>query len=115
MLAAALPKFSKLATISLILVTATGLFNGLLELALNPVVQSARRPCSPPATACCSSARPCCAGLIALLGANIRWRLLPHIAQHKVDRDRGVGGDWSVTIMGVAFGLAVVLSRAPVS
>ncbi|WP_433266984.1 copper resistance D family protein [Actinosynnema sp. CS-041913] len=113
LLAEALPKFSKLATISLILVSVTGLFNGLLELALNPVVGL-------PGSLFTTSyglvlvGKIVCAALLAVLGANIRWRMLPHIAQHKTTAIVG----WAaveLTIMGIAFGLAVVLSRAPVS
>jgi putative copper resistance protein D len=51
---------------------------------------------------------------LALLGANIRWRLLPAIAKHQATAVFG----WAaaeLTIMGVAFGLAVVLASAPVS
>ena len=113
LLAEALPKFSKLATLSLALVTATGLFNGLLELGLNPVV-------SLPGSLFTTSygllliGKALCAGVLALLGANIRWRLLPHIAKHQPTAVFG----WAaveLTIMGVAFGLAVVLASAPVA
>jgi len=113
LLAAALPKFSKVATISLVVVAATGLFNGLLELVLNPVVPF---PQSLVTTGygLLFLGKLVCAVLIAVLGAHIRWRLLPKISQHKVTAIV----QWAVlevTIMGVAFGLAVVLSRAPVS
>lgn len=113
LLAEALPKFSKLATISLVLVTVTGLFNGLLELGLSPVV-------SLPGSLVTTSygllliGKACCAGALALLGANIRWRLLPHIAKHRPTAVLG----WAaaeLAIMGVAFGLAVVLASAPVA
>jgi putative copper resistance protein D len=113
LLAEALPKFSKLATLSLALVTATGLFNGLLELGLNPVV-------SLPGSLFTTSygllliGKAVCAAALALLGANIRWRLLPHIAKHEPTAVFG----WAaveLTIMGVAFGLAVVLASAPVA
>jgi putative copper resistance protein D len=113
LLAVALPKFSKVATIALIVVAATGLFNGLLELILNPVIPF---PQSLYTTGygLLFLGKAVCAGLIALLGAHIRWRLLPKISQHKVTAIV----QWAVlevTIMGVAFGLAVILSRAPVS
>ena len=113
LLAEALPKFSKLATISLVLVTVTGLFNGLLELGLNPVV-------SLPGSLFTTSygllliGKALCAGALALLGANIRWRLLPHIAKHQPTAVFA----WAaveLTVMGVAFGLAVVLASAPVA
>ncbi|QFZ16093.1 copper resistance D family protein [Saccharothrix syringae] len=113
LLAEALPKFSKLATVSLVLVSVTGLFNGILELALNPVVTL-------PGSLFTTSyglvllGKVVCAAGLAVLGANIRWRMLPHIAQHKPTALVG----WAaveLAIMGVAFGLAVVLSRAPVA
>lgn len=113
LLATALPRFSKVATISLIVVTATGLFNGLLELGLSPVHDL---PGSLFTTGygLVFVGKALCAGAIALLGANVRWRLLPQIEKHKVT----AVVTWAsveVAIMGVAFGLAVVLSRAPVS
>ncbi|MEU5691059.1 CopD family protein [Actinosynnema sp. NPDC020468] len=113
LLADALPKFSTLATVSLVLVSVTGLFNGLLELALNPV-----NPL--PGSLFTTSyglvlvGKFVCAGLLALLGANIRWRLLPHIAAHRTTAVVA----WAtveLVVMGIAFGLAVVLSRASVT
>ncbi|GAA3460468.1 copper resistance D family protein [Saccharothrix longispora] len=113
LLAEALPKFSKLATVALALVTVTGLFNGVLELALNPVI-------SLPGSLFSTSyglvlvGKALCAVALGLLGANIRWRLLPHIAQHRTTALVA----WAaveLAVMGVAFGLAVVLSRAPVA
>jgi len=113
LLAVALPKFSRVATISLIVVAVTGLFNGLLELILNPVVPFPQSLFTT-GYGLLFLGKALCAGAIALLGAHIRWRLLPKISQHKVTAIV----QWAileVTIMGVAFGLAVVLSRAPVS
>ncbi|MBY8850541.1 copper resistance D family protein [Saccharothrix longispora] len=113
LLAEALPKFSKLATVALALVTVTGLFNGVLELALNPVIGL-------PGSLFTTSyglvlvGKAVCAVALGLLGANIRWRLLPHIAQHRTTALVA----WAaveLAVMGVAFGLAVVLSRAPVA
>ncbi|GLZ32644.1 copper resistance protein CopD [Lentzea sp. NBRC 105346] len=113
LLATALPRFSKVATVCLIVVSATGLFNGLLELVLNPVE---KLPGSLFTTGygLLVVGKALCAGAIALLGANVRWRLLPHIEKHRAT----AVATWAameVTIMGVAFGLAVVLSRAPVT
>lgn len=113
LLAEALPKFSKVATVSLVLVTVTGLFNGLLELGLNPVV-------SLPGSLFTTSyglvlvGKAVCAVVLAVFGANIRWRLLPKIAKHQPT----AVVKWAtaeVAIMGVAFGLAVVLASAPVA
>ena len=113
LLSEALPRFSKIATISLVLVTMTGLFNGLLELGLNPVVKF-------PGSLVTTSyglvlvGKALCAVALALLGANIRFRLLPKIAKHQPTAVI----KWAaaeLTIMGVAFGLAVVLAGAPVA
>jgi putative copper resistance protein D len=113
LLAEALPEFSKMATISLALVSVTGLFNGLLEMSLNPVVHL---PGSLVSTGygLVLVGKTLCAGALALLGANIRWRLLPHIAAHKTTALVGWAA-MELTVMGIAFGLAVVLSRAPVA
>jgi putative copper resistance protein D len=54
-----------------------------------------------------------CTGAIALLGAQVRWRLLPQIIRH----NRTALATWAtleLTVMGLAFGFAVVLTRAPV-
>ncbi|MEU4801445.1 CopD family protein [Actinosynnema sp. NPDC023587] len=113
LLAEALPKFSKLATVSLVVVSVTGLFNGLLELALNPVNTL-------PGSLFTTSyglilvGKIACAAVLAVLGANIRWRMLPHIARHRTTAIVGWAA-FELTVMGVAFGLAVVLSRAPVA
>jgi putative copper resistance protein D len=113
LLAEALPKFSKLATVSLVLVSATGLFNGLLELNLNPVVELPESLFTT-GYGLVLVGKIVCSGLLAVLGANIRWRLMPHIAQHRTTALLA-WATMELTIMGIAFGLAVVLSRAPVS
>ncbi|MFD5824011.1 copper resistance D family protein [Lentzea sp. NPDC060358] len=113
LLAIALPKFSKIATVCLVVVAVTGLFNGVLELVLNPVVPFLESLFTT-GYGLLLLGKMVCTALIALLGAHIRWRLLPRISQHEVTAIV----QWAVlevTIMGVAFGLAVVLSRAPVS
>ncbi|SDH60411.1 putative copper resistance protein D [Lentzea fradiae] len=113
LLALALPKFSRIATVSLVVVAATGLFNGLLELILNPVVPFPQSVFTT-GYGLLFLGKVVCSVLLALLGAHIRWRLLPRIARHEVTAIV----QWAVvevTVMGVAFGLAVVLSRAPVT
>jgi len=113
LLAAALPKFSKIATISLVVVTVTGLFNGLLELILNPVIPFPQSLFTT-GYGLLFIGKTVCAIAVAVLGAHIRWKLLPQISQHRTTAIV----QWAileVTIMGLAFGLAVVLSRAPVS
>jgi putative copper resistance protein D len=55
-----------------------------------------------------------CVVAIATLGANLRWRLMPRIIRH----ERTALAAWAsleLMVMGLAFGFAVVLTRAPVS
>jgi putative copper resistance protein D len=113
LLAHALPRFSKLAAICLVGSAATGLFNGFAELLLKPG-GDLWRDLFGTDYGILVLAKITCIGLLALLGANIRWRLLPGIMRHQ--RTALVG--WAtleLAIMGLAFGFAVVLTRAPVS
>jgi putative copper resistance protein D len=113
LLAHALPRFSKLAAICLVVSAATGLFNGFAELLLKPG-GDLWRDLFGTDYGILVLAKITCIGLLALLGANIRWRLLPGIMRHQ--RTALVG--WAtleLAIMGLAFGFAVVLTRAPVS
>lgn len=111
LLAQALPRFSKLATVCLALVAVTGLFNGLVQLASNPTVDLV------PALFTTAYGRlvlgkVCCLGVIAALGGYVRWRLLPSIVRHQ----RTALVTWAtleLATMGLAFGLAAVLARAP--
>lgn len=113
LLARALPKFSKLATVALFLVGATGLFNGLVEIALTPgaglpegLVTSVYGQLI--------LAKTVFLVVLAALGAHIRFRLLPRIAR----RERTALLGWAtleVSVMGLAYGIAVVLTRAPVA
>lgn len=113
LLAMALPKFSKLATLCLVIVGATGLVNAFLTLYETPGVN--------PVTGLFTThygwivlGKIACYGVLGVLGANIRFRLLPQIIQHQ--RVPALVG-WittEVSVMGLAYGLAVVLTRAPV-
>lgn len=113
LLAHALPRFSKLATICLLGVAATGLFNGLVELAVTPG-HTLFGGLFGTDYGVLVILKIACFALLAVTGANIRWRLLPGIVRH--DRTALVG--WTtleLAIMGLAFGFAVALTRAPVS
>ncbi|GLZ41292.1 CopD family protein [Actinokineospora sp. NBRC 105648] len=113
LLALALPRFSRLATICLLVVTATGVFNGAVELLVNPThsLWTALFTTSYGVLLVLKTA--CLIGLAAL-GATIRWRLMPAIAAHQ--RTALLGwATMELGIMGLAFGFAVILSRAPVS
>ncbi|GAA2665721.1 MULTISPECIES: CopD family protein [Actinosynnema] len=113
LLAEALPRFSALATAALLVVTATGVGTGLLELAAAP---GGGLPGSLVTTpyGLLLVGKALCALALAALGARIRWWLLPHVARHRPTALVG----WAaaeLAVMGAAFGLAVVLSRAPVA
>jgi putative copper resistance protein D len=112
LLARALPRFSGLAGLCLAVVAATGVLNALVELATTP---GARLP-----SALLTShygqlvlAKVGCLAVLGCCGAHIRFRLLPSVA---LGRRTALAG-WLATelaVMGVAFGLAVVLSRTGV-
>jgi putative copper resistance protein D len=113
LLAHALPRFSKLATICLLVSAATGLFNGIVEIQLQPVLSFWDGLFGTP-YGLLVIGKLLCIGLIATVGARMRWRLLPSITAHKPTAFAG----WAaleLAIMGVAFGFAVVLTRAPVA
>jgi putative copper resistance protein D len=113
LLAHALPRFSKLAVICLVVSAGTGLFNGLAELLLTPG-SDLWRDLFATNYGILVLLKITCVGVLAVLGANIRWRLLPGIMRHQ--RTALVG--WAtaeLAIMGLAFGFAVILTRAPVA
>ena len=113
LLADALPRFSRLATLCLAVAAGTGLCNAAVELAISPAT---RLPGSLWTTGygLVVLAKVACSGVLALVGARMRWWLLPRVARHQTSALVG----WAaleVAVMGVAFGLAVVLSRTPVA
>jgi putative copper resistance protein D len=111
LLATALPRFSRLAAVCLGVVAATGLFNAFMELTAEHGLFDALFGTGYGVLVLLKAS--CVVGLAAL-GGNIRYRLLPAIMRHK--RTALVG--WAaleLSVMGLAFGFAVVLSRAPVS
>ncbi|MFD4196477.1 copper resistance D family protein [Amycolatopsis thermoflava] len=113
LLAHALPRFSKLATLCLVLVSATGLFNAVVEILLNPTIGLFTALFTTPYGQLVVLKLLCAAG-IAVLGAMVRWKLMPRIVRH----ERTALATWAtleLTVMGLAFGFAVVLTRAPVS
>jgi copper resistance protein D len=112
LLARALPRFSQLAGLCLAVVAVTGVLNALIELATTP---GARLP-----SALLTShygqlvlAKTCCLAVLGGCGGHIRFRLLPSVA---LGRRSAVAGwlAFELAVMGVAFGLAVVLSRTGV-
>ncbi|HWD05082.1 MAG TPA: CopD family protein [Amycolatopsis sp.] len=113
LLAHALPRFSKLATLCLIISAVTGLFNGAVEILANPTISFWAGLFTTPYGQLVLL-KLGCTGAIALLAANLRWRLMPQIVRH----NRTAIAWWAtveLTVMGLAFGFAVVLTRAPVA
>jgi putative copper resistance protein D len=113
LLAHALPRFSKLAAICLVVSFFTGLFNGLVELLLKPGGYL-WQDLFGTGYGILVVLKIACITLLGLLGGNIRWRLLPGILRHQ--RTALLG--WAtleLMVMGLAFGFAVILTRAPVS
>ncbi|MQA11421.1 MAG: copper resistance protein CopD [Pseudonocardiaceae bacterium] len=113
LLAHTLPRFSRLATLALLLVTATGLFNGLIEAGLSPT-HDFWAALFTTGYGQLVILKVACGILLVLLGGNIRLRLMPAIAQHKRTALAGWAA-FELSVMGLAFGIAVVLTRAPVS
>jgi putative copper resistance protein D len=111
LLAQALPRFSRLATLSVCTVGISGAFNGIMELVITPgagligLINTAYGQIV--------LAKIACLVALAMSGGHIRFRLMPRIARHQSTALIG----WialEVSIMGVAYGLGVVLARAPV-
>lgn len=111
LLATALPRFSRLAAVCLGVVAATGLFNAFMELTAEHGLFDALFGTGYGVLVLLKLS---CVVALAALGGNIRYRLLPAITRHQ--RTALVG--WAaleLSVMGLAFGFAVVLSRAPVA
>ncbi|TCO64615.1 copper resistance D family protein [Actinocrispum wychmicini] len=113
LLAHALPRFSTLAALCLVVSVATGLFNGVAELMAKPG-GDLWHDLFATGYGILVLLKVSCVTLLALLGANIRWRLLPGILRHH----RTALAGWAaleLSIMGLAFGFAVVLTRTAVA
>jgi putative copper resistance protein D len=113
LLARAVPKFSKLATVCLVVSCVTGLFNGLIEISLNPTLNFWAGVFTTPYGQL-MLLKTACGAAIAIVGAKMRWSLLPRL----IRQERTAFALWAtveLTIMGLAFGFAVMLTRAPVT
>jgi len=113
LLAAALPRFSKLATWCVFVVGVTGVFNGLLELALSPITHL---PGSIFSTryGVLLVGKATCLAVVAVLAVQVRSQLLPQIIRHKRTA-LAMWAGWEIVTLGVAFGVAVVLTGASVT
>jgi copper resistance protein D len=113
LLAHTMPRFSKLATLCLVLVGATGLFNACIEILLDPTIGFWAGLFTTPYGRLVLL-KLACFGAIAAFGGHLRWRLMPRIIRH----ERTALASWAtleLVTMGLAFGFAVVLTRAPVT
>lgn len=113
LLAIALPRYSRLATWCVFLVGATGLFNGVVELALSPVT-------SLPSSLWMTRygvlllTKAVLIVVIAALAIVVRTRLLPRIAAGRRTAV-AVWCGWELIVLALAFAVAVVLTRVPVT
>ena len=112
LLADALPRYSKVATVCVFGTAVTGAFNGWFELYLTPGVHWY--------VALFATGygriligKIICLAVAGLLGAHVRFRLLPGIRERRATAVAGWAG-LELAVMGLAFGLAAVLVQAPV-
>lgn len=111
LLAQAMPRFSALATGALGVVAASGLFNALMQLMSGPAGGLAGLVTT--AYGQVVLVKLGCLVALAAVAARMRYRLLPRIRRHQ----RTALIAWAtleIAIMGAAYGLGVVLARAPV-
>ncbi|GAA5059685.1 putative copper resistance protein D [Thermocatellispora tengchongensis] len=112
LLAAVLPRFSRLATLCLVLVSVSGLVTGLSTMALTPGVEL-------PGAILTSDygllllAKIALVALLVPLAAHIRFRLLPHVAARRATAFAAWAGT-EIAVMGLAYGVAVTLTRASI-
>lgn len=113
LLAVALPKFSRLATWCVFIVGLTGLANGLLELYLSPITTL---PSSLWETryGVLVLVKAVCIAIVAVIALHVRSRIMPAVAAGRRTAFAAWCG-WEVTVLSVAFAVAVVLTRAEVA
>jgi putative copper resistance protein D len=113
LLAVALPRFSKLATWCVFVVGVTGIFNGVLELALSPIT-------SLPGSLFTTRygvlliAKAACMTIVAGLAIHVRRRILPRVAGGR-STTIAVWCGVEILVLAAAFGVAVVLTRSSVT
>lgn len=113
LLAVALPRFSKLATWCVFVVLVTGIFNGLLELALSPITAL---PGSLFTTryGVLLIAKATCMLLVAVVAIHVRRRILPRVAGGR-STAIALWCGLEILVLAAAFGVAVVLTRSSVT
>ncbi len=113
LLAAAIPRYSRLATWCVVIVGVSGIFTGLLELALSPVTTL---PGSLFGTrfGVLVLAKAVLIAIVAAIAVVVRTRLMPAIAAGRRTAI-AVWCGWELIVLALAFGVAVVLTRASVT
>ena len=113
LLAVALPRFSRLATWCVFVVGLSGIFNGLLELALSPVTHL---PGSLVTTryGVLLIAKATCMAIVAVLALHVRRRILPLVVRGRSTTIAFWCG-LEILVLAAAFGVAVVLTRTSVT
>ncbi|PZG14634.1 copper resistance D family protein [Nonomuraea aridisoli] len=112
LLAVALPKFSKIATVCLLLVGLSGLITGLSTMALTPGATLPGAIVTSPYGQLVV-VKTALVALLVPLAAHIRFRLLPAIRQRRATALVG----WAVaevSVMGLAYGVAVAITRSSI-
>lgn len=117
LLAVALPRYSKLATVCVFVVGVTGLFTGLAELALSPTT-SLPESLWQTRYGVLILAKAVFLAVIAGIALYVRGRLLRRIADGAT-RGKAAGAvalwcGWELVVLALAFGVAVVLTRTAV-
>ncbi len=113
LLAEAMPRYSRLATWCVIVVGISGIFTGLLELALSPVT-------SLPGSLLTTRfgvlvlVKAALMAVVAVIAIVVRTRLLPAVASGR-RTPIAVWCGWELIVLALAFGVAVVLTRASVT
>lgn len=113
LLTLALPRFSTLATWCVFVVGVTGIFNGVLELALSPITHL---PGSLFTTryGVLLIAKAACMTIVAVLAIHVRRRILPRVAAGR-STTVAVWCGVEILVLAAAFGIAVVLTRSSVT
>jgi len=112
LLAKALPRFSKLATACIAVVAVTGVVNALEELLVSPD-HSLFGALFGTSYGVLVLLKVTCLVALTVVGGTIRLRLLPRIARHQPTA-LAAWAAVELSVMGAAYGFAVVLTRAPV-
>lgn len=111
LLAETLPRFSRMATVAIGVVAVTGMVNGVAELLSTPGIDLGGLVTT--TYGLLVLGKTGCLVALAGIAAVLRYRLLPRIARHR--RTALLG--WATTeigLLGITYGLGVVLARAPV-